>query len=131
MKRNLATPSLILKSPFFVLLPIKHITERSTVRITLSELKARESTSIDLLEIMSLEGQRYMARLHINDEMVVLSDNDRQTLLFRSSWEVQDTLGGFEFGRTELVHPSAYHEMIGMDSGNIQPMRIRIQGQKT
>ncbi len=80
---------------------------------------------------MSLEGQRYMARLRIDDEMVVLSDSDRQTLLFRSSWEVQDTLGAFEFGRTDLVHPSAYHEMIGMDSGTIEPMRIRIQGQET
>ncbi|WP_152205918.1 DUF6482 family protein [Marinobacter changyiensis] len=101
------------------------------MRITLSELRARESASIDLLEIMSLEGQRYMARLNIDGEMVVLSDSERQTLLFRSSWEVQDTLGAFEVGRTEIVHPSAYHEMIGMDSGNIQPMRIRIQGRET
>lgn len=101
------------------------------MRITLSELRAREPASIDLLEIMSLEGQRYMARLHIGGEMVVLSDDDRQTLLFRSSWEVQDTLGAFRFGRTEIVHPSAYHEMIGMESGNIEAMRIRIQGQDT
>lgn len=64
------------------------------MRITLSELRARESASIDLLEIMSLEGQRYMSRLHINDEMVVL-------------------------------------EMIGMNADDIQPMRIRIQGQGT
>ncbi|MEX0603278.1 MAG: DUF6482 family protein [Marinobacter sp.] len=101
------------------------------MRITLSELRARETTFIDLLEIMSLEGQRYMARLHIDGDMVVLSDHDRKTLLFRSSWEVQDTLGAFEFGRTDIVHPSAYHKMIGMERSDIQPMRIRIQGQGT
>ena len=102
-----------------------------TVRITLAELQSQDSVGIDLLEILSLEGQRYMARLHLNDYgLMLLSDDQGKTRLFRSSWEVQNTLGSFSIKRTDVVHSSAYHEMVGMPSSDIEPMRIRVQGRK-
>lgn len=102
-----------------------------TVRITLAELQSQDSVGIDLLEILSLEGQRYMARLHLNDSrLMLLSDDQGQTRLFRSSWEVQDALGSFSVNRTDVVHSSAYHEMVGMPPSNIEPMRIKVQGRE-
>ena len=56
------------------------------MRITLDELKNLEQPVIDLLEILSLEGQQYMARLHGPGGMKVLSDHKGQTRLFRSAW---------------------------------------------
>lgn len=99
------------------------------MRITLDDLKHRPDLTIDLLEIISLEGQQYMARLVIDGDYHLLSDTDGKTRLFRSSWQVQDTLGSFSISATEVVHPSAYHEMIGMEASSVEPMRIKIQEQ--
>lgn len=101
------------------------------MRMTLAELRETEDVTIDLLEILSIEGQRYMARLTIDQRQRLLSDPDGQTALFRSSWEIQDVLGAFDVKRTEIVHPSAYNEMIGMNSGTVEPLRIQIQRQKS
>ena len=100
------------------------------MRITLDELRNTRDLVIDLLEIISLEGQRYMARLVIGERTLLLSDPDQKTRLFRSAWEIQDTLGSFQVRETEVVHPSAYHEMVGMASGSIEPMRIKVQRQR-
>ena len=99
------------------------------MRITLEELRHTPDRTIGLLEIISLEGQQYMARLVIEDQHHLLSDSKGNTRLFRSSWEIQDALASFRIAATDLVHPSAYHEMVGMVPADIEPMRIRIQGQ--
>lgn len=101
------------------------------MRITLAELRSMDPPVIDLLEILSIEGQRYLARLHIGGSLYLLSGENGETALFRSSWEIQDTLGAFVITATDMVHPSAYHEMVGMPSSPIEPMRIRIQGESS
>ena len=97
------------------------------MRITLDELRNLERPVFDLLEIISLEGQQYMARLHGPQGMQLLSDHKGNTLLFRSAWQVQDTLAPFVILETQVVHPSAYHEMVGMAPADIEPMRIQVQ----
>ncbi|KPP96894.1 DUF6482 family protein [Marinobacter sp. HL-58] len=101
------------------------------MRITLEELRQMSDLTIDLLEIISLEGQQYMARLVIGEEYRLLSDTRDQTRLFRSSWEIQDMLSAFNVLSTDVVHPSAYHEMVGMEPADIEPMRIRVQGRNS
>lgn len=101
------------------------------MRITLAELRSMDTVAIDLLEIVSIEGQRYMARLYLGDSLYLLSDDAGKTALFRSGWEIQDTLAAFEVRATDMVHPSAYHEMVGMAPSPVEPMRIRIQGQSS
>lgn len=97
------------------------------MRITLEELRALEHPRIDLLEILSLEGQFYMARLHMGEEMKVLSDDGGKTRLMKSAWQVQDILGSFDVLRTEVVHASAYGEMVGLSSDAVEPLRIQVQ----
>ena len=101
------------------------------MRITLEELKTTENLVIDLLEILSIEGQQYMARLHGEWGMKMLADNQGQTRLFRSTWQVQDTLGSLDIKETQVVLPSAYHEMVGMPTTDLEPMRIQIQRQRS
>ncbi|AOY89293.1 hypothetical protein BKP64_14560 [Marinobacter salinus] len=100
------------------------------MRITLEELRNAPDPVIDLLEIISLEGQHYMARLNIGDKILLLSDKQGITSLFRGAWQIQDTLASFAIRETQIVHPSAYHEMVGMEPSDIEPMRIRVQRQK-
>ncbi|NMT62909.1 DUF6482 family protein [Marinobacter orientalis] len=101
------------------------------MRITIQDLRQTPDLSVDLLEIISLEGQQYMARLVIDGEYFLLSDANSRTQLFRSSWEIQDALALFNVVATDVVHPSAYHEMIGMEPADIGPMRIRVQGRNS
>lgn len=98
------------------------------MRTTLEELRSTPGLTIELLEIISIEGQQYMARLVIDGQYQLLSDAGGNTRLFRSSWEIQDFLASFSIAATEVVHPSAYHEMVGMEPAQIEPMRIRVQG---
>ncbi|PSF13410.1 hypothetical protein C7H09_02015 [Marinobacter fuscus] len=99
------------------------------MRITLDELHHLEQPVIRLLEIISLEGQQYMARLHGPEGLKLLSDAKGQTRLFRSAWQIQETLRAFTVEETQIVHPSAYHEMIGMAASDVEPMRIQVQRQ--
>lgn len=99
------------------------------MRITLAELLRPGSGAVTLLEILSLEGQRYMAQLTIGDRTLILSDASGHTRLFRSSWEAQDTLRDIPIARTNVVHASAYNEMVGMDPEPVAPMRIQLQRQ--
>lgn len=101
------------------------------MRITLDELRHKQNPVIDLLEILSLEGQHYMARLSMDGDLRLLSDKDGATSLFRSAWQIQDTLASFDVRETQVVHASAYHEMVGMAPADIEPLRIRVQRQKT
>lgn len=99
------------------------------MRITLAELYRPGTGTVTLLELLSLEGQRYMARLTIGDQTRILSDPDGHTRLFRSSWEAQDTLRDIPIARTEVVHASAYNEMVGMDPADVAPLRIQLERQ--
>lgn len=101
------------------------------MRITLDELRSMKRPVIDLLEILSLEGQHYMARLLMDSRPLLLSDKNGATSLFRSAWQIKDTLASFDIRETQVVHPSAYHEMVGMEPTEVEPMRIRVQRQKT
>ncbi|HDZ37761.1 MAG TPA: hypothetical protein ENH62_05680 [Marinobacter sp.] len=101
------------------------------MRITQEQLAIQPKQVIDLLEIISIEGQQYMARLSLGDDQFLLSDKKGVTRLFPSAWTLQDTLASFAIRETQVVHPSAYHEMIGMEPANIEPLRISVQKQWT
>ncbi|WP_097459909.1 DUF6482 family protein [Mangrovitalea sediminis] len=97
------------------------------MRITLDQLQPL-STGIDCLEILSLEGQRYVARLWIDGQPALLSDAKQQTCLFRSAWEAQNLLREIPIGETVVVHQAAYNEMVGLDEHAVAPLRIRLRG---
>jgi len=100
------------------------------LRITLEQLKNRNNASVELMEILSLEGQSYMARLTVDGKQVILSDERGTTTQFRSTWHAQDMLSNFHILETQVVHMSAYNEMVGMEPSNVEPLRVRVQRQK-
>lgn len=44
------------------------------MRITLAELHKAGTGPVTLLEILSIEGQRYMARIYLGEQTLILSD---------------------------------------------------------
>ncbi|PAV24529.1 hypothetical protein C8D92_10377 [Tamilnaduibacter salinus] len=99
------------------------------MRITTEEL-ANDGIVIERLEIRSIEGQYYMARLWVaqTPQPQVLSDRHGTTILFRSAWQARDALAAFHIDVVEEVHDSAYDEMIGLPQSGAQPMRLRRRG---
>lgn len=100
------------------------------MRITLEQLTSQPKQVIDLLEIISIEGQQYMARLSVGNQQFLLSDKKGVTCIFRSAWQLQEALSDLSIKESQVVHPSAYHEMIGMEPAAIEPLRIRVQTQR-
>ncbi|MGP4844498.1 DUF6482 family protein [Marinobacter sp. 1Y8] len=105
------------------------------MRMTLEELQSLEHPRIALLELLSLEGQFYIARLHFDmspegheGTLRVLSDAKGKTVLFKSAWQAQNALEEIEVVRTDVVHASAYHEMVGLAEDQPEHMRIPVQG---
>lgn len=105
------------------------------MRMTLEELQSLENPRIALLELLSLEGQFYIARLHFETPpdkhegtLRVLSDKSGNTVLFKSAWQAQSALEELRVLRTDVVHASAYHEMVGLGEEQPEPMRIPVQG---
>ena len=96
------------------------------MRISLAQLRDLADPYIELLEIISLEGQRYMARLYLDGHPLILSSDTGETLLLRSSWEVRELLGSFRIRRTDVVHASAYNEMVGQSPRTVAPLRITV-----
>lgn len=100
------------------------------MRITLEQLKSRKNASVELLEILSLEGQSYMARMTVDGQQMILSDESGTTMQFRSTWHTQDMLSSLHILETQVVHASAYNEMVGMEPGSVEPLRVRVQRQE-
>lgn len=101
------------------------------MRITLEHIKQARA-SIDGMEIVSLEGQRYLVRLNLGGKTWLLSDGQGESLLFRSAWEAQDRLADYtaSTATVELVHPSAYGEMVGLDDQPLEPLRLPLRSSR-
>ncbi|MEQ6885733.1 DUF6482 family protein [Salicola sp. Rm-C-2C1-2] len=79
---------------------------------------------VENTEIRSLEGQFYMIQVLLDGQRLVLSDNDNQTLLLPSIPAANELLDEAGIATRELVHDSAYNEMVGLDDVGIDPLRI-------
>ncbi|MDX1587697.1 MAG: DUF6482 family protein [Oleiphilaceae bacterium] len=97
------------------------------MRITLQQLKEL-TVPVSRVEIHSIEGKHYIARLWLNDQLYMLSDNEHQTLLLPSSAAMNDLLDHYGLPPRTLVHDSAYNEMIGLDGNPSDPLRLPTQG---
>ena len=83
---------------------------------------------MDIREVLS--GLLDPVEKGLLDQTLLLSEKNGTTSLFRGAWQIQDTLASFDIRETQVVHPSAYHEMVGMEPTDVEPMRIRVQRQK-
>lgn len=100
------------------------------MNVTLSELQAKNIKTIDLLEIISMEGRYYMARLHLDDGVHILSHADGSALLYNGTWAIQDDLHAYDARRTEVLPPAGYDEMVGMPDAPSDAMRVPVHQPK-
>ena len=94
------------------------------MRMSVRELR-HYSDDILWAEIHAIEGQSYMVILQLDGKRRLLSDDHGQTLRFSSLAAANQLLGQHRVAQRELVHQSAYNEMIGLDESAIDPLRIQ------
>jgi len=97
------------------------------MRMTLQQLK-EHGEDVSRAEILSVEGKHYIARLWLDDQFYMLSDNEWQTLLLPSTSAMNDLLDEYGIHNRVLVHDSPYNEMIGLDSNAVDSLRIPTGG---
>lgn len=93
------------------------------MRIPFSALR-NAAGRIEHTEIRSLEGQTYIVRVLLDGKHWLLSDDNSETIRFPSLPSANELLDEAGILTRELVHDSAYDEMVGLDNGNAHPLRI-------
>lgn len=96
------------------------------MNITMTEARLRPETTIDLLELVSMEGCHYMARYYINDEPYILVGKDQHPFWFNGACEARDAFRGFHVKETVIIPPAGTDEMIGMSADDMTEMRVRL-----
>jgi hypothetical protein len=94
------------------------------MKITLKELKSRSDPSIELVELVSLEGRYYVVRICVDGTEKVLSDKDGEPLLYNGVAAAQEALSAFPIVRTEVRPPEGYEEMVGLNDEEKPHMRV-------
>ncbi|TVP52726.1 MAG: hypothetical protein EA349_15155 [Halomonadaceae bacterium] len=97
------------------------------MRITLQQLK-EQGDKVTRADIISIEGKHYIARLWLNQQLYMLSDNEHQTLLLPSSSAMNELLDHYAVPNRMLMHDSAYNEMIGLEGTSSDPLRMPTKG---
>lgn len=94
------------------------------MRMTVRALR-RHSDEVLWAEIHAIEGQSCLILLQLDHERRVLTDDHGRTLCFPGLAAANEFLRGYRVLQRELVHQSAYNEMIGLDESAIGPLRIQ------
>lgn len=88
----------------------------------LTELAAKGE--VRELELLSLEGGFYLARIRLNHAQVTLLGDDQQPLRIRSTTHLRDLLREVVPFPCVLVQHSVHDEMCGVREGPIGALRI-------
>ena len=95
------------------------------MKIKLDALQS-ERPVIEQLVLKSFECEIYLVDVKINSKEYQVVDNAGKPLMFRSQLAAKKPFKGLGISETMLSHSSPYNEMIGIDSGPVEPMLVRL-----
>lgn len=92
------------------------------MHIALTELRHAKQP-VERLEIVSLEGRYYMARVYL-DTMEGVTDSHDEVIRFSGACEARDAFHGVQVERAEVLPAAGTDEMIGMPEDHLAPMKV-------
>lgn len=95
------------------------------MKIRLEALQA-ERPVIEQLLLKSFECEIYLVDVKIDSKEYQVVDKDNKPLVFRSQLAAKKPFKGLGINTTMLSHQSPYNEMIGLESGQVDPMLVRL-----
>ena len=93
------------------------------MHIALTELKHAKQP-VERLEIVSLEGRYYMARVCLEGQWYSVTDSDDRVIRFSGACEARDAFHGVQVERAEVLPAAGTDEMIGMPEDHLAPMKV-------
>ncbi|MFE8070965.1 DUF6482 family protein [Marinobacteraceae bacterium S3BR75-40.1] len=95
------------------------------MRITENTLREQE-TVVDRLEIRPVGGMYYLARIWIDQQLHLLSDEAGKTRLFTTTYALRKALKGVEWRECLLQDQSAFDEMVGLGPSAPEGLTLRL-----
>lgn len=95
------------------------------MKIKLNALYA-ERPVIEQLVLKSFECEIYLVDVQINSKRYQVVDEAGKPMMFRSQLAAKLPFKGLGISQTMLSHSSPYNEMIGVDSGPVEPMFVQL-----
>lgn len=92
------------------------------MKITLKALSSRDR--IDSLVVHSMMGDLYRVEAVLGDESFFVCDEAGKPLVFNSVLAAKAPFKGMAIDTVWLQQESAYNEMIGLDDGPVEPLRV-------
>lgn len=93
--------------------------------ITIDEL-VETNPEITLLRVRSCDPEIYLVEVEFDNACYGVSDHGGELLKFRGLTAAKRAFTGLRIKEAELVHESAYDEMIGQPISEGNHMRVRI-----
>lgn len=90
------------------------------------EVLQNERPVIEELVLKSFECEIYLVDVQIDSKSYQVVDDGGKPLMFRSQLAAKKPFKGLGIKETMLTHSSPYNEMIGVDSGPVEPLRVRL-----
>jgi hypothetical protein len=95
------------------------------MKISLEALQS-ERPVIEQLVLKSFECEIYLVDVKIDSKDYQVVDAAGKPLMFRSQLAAKKPFKGLGISQTMLSHSSPYNEMIGIDSGPVEPMLVQL-----
>lgn len=97
------------------------------MKITLNEVK-KQFGQIERLVLRGFESSMYLVqvRLRYGRDLLNVCDDSGAILRFNSQLDAKLPFKGLGITDTVLVHESAYNEMIGMPTGKMEPLEVKL-----
>lgn len=90
------------------------------------EVLNKDRPEIQALVINSFECEIYLVEVKIDSQLFKVVGLEGKPLVFRSQLAAKMPFKGMEVQSTILRQTSAYSEMIGLESGVIPPLEVRL-----
>ncbi|ALT00190.1 DUF6482 family protein [Lacimicrobium alkaliphilum] len=87
----------------------------------------RNKPVIEYVGVLSFEMSVYLVQISVDGQRGLVYANDSKPKKFSSLGQIRDLFTDFKVGQAELVHQSAYGEMIGSDEESDNTMRLPIR----
>ncbi|SEG22692.1 DUF6482 family protein [Marinobacterium lutimaris] len=93
------------------------------MKITLEQLIAGK---VQRLFLRSFENSLYLTEVEMEEGRFTVCDASGLPLKFRNQLDAKKPFKGLRITDTWLLQESAYNEMIGMPSGRVEPLQVKL-----
>ncbi|SFR62007.1 hypothetical protein SAMN05216203_1850 [Marinobacter daqiaonensis] len=82
---------------------------------------------VDTLEIVSLEGRYYMARVRVGERWYVVTDGHDEVIRYSGAAAAREAFDDIPVKDTVVIAAAGTDEMVGMPEEGLRPMKVPLK----